>query len=499
MAEARAGGAGRTETAVAIAGSGFSGLGVAIALGKAGVDDFVVLERAGALGGTWRDNVYPGCACDVPSHLYSFSFAPRSDWTRAYAPQAEIRAYLEWCADRFDVRRRIRFGQEIVEAAWSEPDARWLLRTRGGGALAARVLVLATGGLSNPAVPAIPGLGRFRGARFHSARWDPAVDLRDRRVAVIGTGASAIQIVPSIQPLVSSLYVLQRTPPWILPRRDRAFRPWEQAVLRVIPGARWAYRQALYWRLEGRVLAFVDQPGLMRLVARRARRHLARSIPDPALRARLTPSYLPGCKRILLSDDYYPAVARPNVEVVTDAIAEVTERGVALCGGRALDLDAIVFGTGFEVHRHLGGMAVIGRGGVSLAERWRHGAEAYLGLAVAGFPNLFLMAGPNTALGHSSMIVVIEGQARYAARAIRHLLDERLASLEVKRDVESAYNAWLQGRAAGAVWSSGCRSWYLDPHGRNTTLWPGSATAFRARTARLRLADYERRPVGGDP
>ncbi len=480
----------------AIVGSGFSGIAVAVELRRAGLDDVVVLERGSALGGTWRDNRYPGCACDVPSHLYSFSWAPNAEWSRTFAPQGEIRAYLERCADAFDVRRHVRFGCEVVEASWDEAAAGWRLRTRSGEVLDATVLVLAVGALSNPALPRFPGRERFRGPQFHSARWDPAFDPRGKRVAVVGTGASAVQFVPRIQPDVERLYVLQRTPPWILPRRDRAFRGWERAVLRGVPGARWLYRQAIYWRLDARALAF-EHPRLMRLVERRARRHLARSIPDPVLRERLTPRYTPGCKRILLSDDYYPALAQPNVELVAEPVAGVDERGLALEGGRRLEVDAIVYGTGFRVHDHLGGMAVVGRGGARLAARWAEGAEAYLGTAVAGFPNLFLMTGPNTGLGHNSMIVMIEGQARYAVRAIRLLRERRLASVEVRPEAQAAYNAWLRRRLPRSVWSSGCRSWYHDERGRNTTLWPGSAAGFRARTALLRSGDFDLRPAGG--
>jgi cation diffusion facilitator CzcD-associated flavoprotein CzcO len=479
--------------AVAILGSGFSGLGVAIELKRAGVDDLVLLERAAAVGGTWRDNQYPGCACDVPSHLYSFSFAPNPDWSRYFAPQPEIWAYLERCADAFDVRRHILFQREVVEATWDDGPAVWRLRTRSGEELTADAVVMGTGALSNPATPRLAGAERFQGAQFHSARWDHGYDLRGKRVAVVGTGASAVQFVPRIQPLVEKLYVLQRTPPWILPRHDRAFRTWEKALLRAVPGARWLYRQSIYWRLEGRVLAFREHEALMRLVAAQAKRHMARTIRDPRLRRLLTPGYTPGCKRILLSDDYYPAIAQPNVEVIAQEIAGAGERSVELASGRALDVDAIIYGTGFRVHDYLGGLPVTGRGGARLAAVWRGGAEAYLGTVVAGFPNLFLMTGPNTGLGHNSMVVMIEGQARYVAQAIRLLRQRRLAAMEVRPEVQSAYNAWLKRKIAPAVWSSGCRSWYLDDRGRNTTLWPSFATSFRTRTARLRAEDFQLR------
>ncbi|UQA57183.1 flavin-containing monooxygenase [Polyangium aurulentum] len=488
----RRGSAGR-HVFVAIVGSGFSGLAVAAELKRAGIGDFVLLERASTLGGTWRDNHYPGCACDVPSHLYSFSFAPKHDWTRAFAPHDEIRAYLEQCADDLDLRRHILFDQQIVGATWDEGRALWRLRTRSGEELTANVLVMGIGALSNPAYPKLRGVERFRGAQFHSARWRHDYDLTGKRVAVIGTGASAIQFVPQIQPRVEKLYLIQRTPPWVLPKPDRAFSTWEKEAFRAVPGLRWLYRQSLYWRLEARVLAFVDHPALMRMVELEGKRHMARSIRDPKLRELLTPKYKPGCKRLLLSNDYYPALAQPNVEVLGDAVAEVSENAIELGSGRKLEVDAILYGTGFTVHDYLGGMRITGRDGVSLGDQWKDGAEAYLGTTVAGFPNLFMMTGPNTGLGHNSMIVMIEGQARLAGEAIGLLRDRNLASIEVRHEVQKDYNAWLQGRTAQAVWSSGCSSWYLDEAGKNTTLWPGFTAVFRARTARLRISDYELR------
>jgi cation diffusion facilitator CzcD-associated flavoprotein CzcO len=478
------------EPFAAIVGTGFSGVAAAAGLKRAGIDDLVLLERASSLGGTWRDNTYPGCACDIPSHLYSFSFLPEASWTRAFAPQHEIRAYLERCADALDLRRHVAFGRAVTSAAWEEARGRWVVRTGNGAELCPRVLVLATGALSNPALPHLPGAERFRGARFHSAAWDAACELRGKRVAVIGTGASAVQLVPRIQPLVERLHVFQRTPPWILPRGDRPFRGWERALFRHLPAARWLYRASIFWRLEGRVLAFTGYPGLMALVERQARRHMERSVADPALRALLTPSYRAGCKRILLSDDYYPALVQPNVEVVAEAVREADERGLVLESGRVLELDAIVYATGFAVHDHLGGLAVTGRDGATLRAAWREGgARAYLGTMVSGFPNLFLMTGPNTGLGHNSMVVMIEGQARWVSRAVRLLRDRALASVEPTPEAERAYADRVRRRNAGAVWSTGCRSWYLDEQGRNTTLWPGTAAAFRLRTARLRLRD----------
>lgn len=519
MARARQGAAGDAcsgarHLSALIVGSGFSGLAVAIELKRVGIEDFAVLERARAIGGTWRDNDYPGCACDVPSHLYSFSFAPHPGWTRSYAPQAEIRAYLERVADDFDVRRHVLFEQTVVAAAWDESSARWRVHLQSGALLTADALVMALGALSNPAIPRFPGDERFRGVRFHSARWDHGYDLRGKRVAVIGTGASAVQFVPRIQPAVAQLYLLQRTPPWVLPRLDRAFRGWEKAALRWLPGLRWLYRQSIYWRLERRALAFVHHPALMKIALREGERHLARSIRDPALRRRLTPRYQPGCKRLLLSDDYYPALAQPNVEVIDEAVAGLGEHAITLAGGRTIEVDAIIYGTGFAVHDYLGGVAITGRDGVSLSAQWAEdGAQAYLGTMVAGFPNLFLMTGPNTGLGHNSMVVMIEAQARYVREAMGvihghghghgHGRGQEKACgarsiLEPRRDAQDAYSAWIAGRTEATVWRSGCRSWYLDERGRNTTLWPGFATTFCLRLARLRRDELDIRRLVRD-
>ena len=478
---------------VAIVGTGFAGLGVAAELQNAGIDDFVLLERAQAIGGTWRDNHYPGCACDIPSHLYSFSFAPKHDWSRAFAPWFEIREYLERFTDERKLRSKIELGQRLVEARWHDDTARWHLRTEAGLQIVARFFVLGAGGLSNPAIPEIPGRARFGKPQFHSAQWDHDVVLDGKRVAVIGTGASAIQFVPQIQPRVAKLYLLQRTPPWIIPKPDRAFEKWEQRAFRWIPGWRELYRQAIYWRLEGRAIAFTDFPKLMHIAEKEGKRHIAAQIADAALRERVTPKYRPGCKRVLLSNDYYPAITQPNVELVDTPIAALAPGVLRLEGGRELELDALVYGTGFAVHDYLGGVQIHGRDGVELGELWSHGAEAYLGTAIAGFPNMFMIVGPNSGLGHNSMIVMIEGQAHYAVEAIQ-LARARDVALVVKPQVQRAYNEWLQSKNATAVWASGCRSWYLDDEGRNTTIYPGFTVGFRRRTAKVRLEDFELSP-----
>jgi cation diffusion facilitator CzcD-associated flavoprotein CzcO len=477
---------------VAIVGTGFAGLGMAIRLREAGIEDFVVLERADDVGGTWRDNRYPGCACDVPSHLYSFSFAPNPEWTSTFSPQQEIWDYLRGCAQRYGVMRHIRFGHEVLDAAWDEDAQRWRIES-SRGALAARALVLGTGPLSEPSIPGLPGLERFEGTTFHSATWDHDHDLDGERVAVIGTGASAVQFVPRIQPRVGRLHVFQRTAPWIMPRPDRPLRPFERRLYRALPAAQLLMRAGIYWARESFVLGF-RHPRLMRLGQRLALRHLHRQVRDPELRRKVTPSYRMGCKRVLISNDYLPALTRANVEVVTDAIAEVRPRSIVTADGREREVDTIIFGTGFHVTDMPAAERVRGRDGRTLAEHWRGSPQAHLGAMVAGYPNLFFLVGPNTGLGHNSIVFMIESQCNYVLDALRLMQAGGAAELEVRPEAQSAYNARLQEQMRGTVWTSGgCASWYLDANGRNTTLWPTFTWPFRERTRRLDPAQYELR------
>jgi len=482
-------------TRVAIIGTGFSGLAMAIQLQRSGRPDFLLFERSGSIGGTWRDNHYPGCACDVPAHLYSFSFEPNPDWSSAYAPQAEIRAYIERVAARHDLARRIRFSAEVVRAELDEARACWTLATSDGRVFIADVVVSAVGGLSRPSVPRLPGLERFAGRTWHSARWDHGAPLDGEVVGVIGTGASAIQFVPRIAPRAGRLILFQRTPPWVLPRRDHDFTPMERRLLRIAP-LRWLYRQRLYWSLEARSIPFTLAPRVLRWAQRVAVRHIHSQVGDPELARRLTPDYTMGCKRILLSNDYYPALARPNVEVVTDPIREVTARGVVTDDGVERAVSTIVFGTGFDVHDYLGRLRVIGRGGAELGARWRERAEAHLGATVPGFPSFFIMTGPNTGLGHNSIIFMAECQVRYILSALRAMERRGACLVEPREDVARDYNRRLQERLRRTVWSSGCRSWYMNQDGVNTTLWPGSTAEFLLRTWRFDPAAHimERRP-----
>lgn len=476
---------------VAIVGTGFAGLGMAIKLKQAGRDDFVVLERAGDVGGTWRDNTYPGCQCDVPSNVYSFSFAPNPKWTRTFAPQPEIWDYLRHVTDAYGLRPHIRFGAELTGAAWDEARQRWTVET-ARGALTARVLVGAMGPLSEPAIPRIPGLDGFEGTTFHSATWNHDHDLRGRRVAVIGTGASAIQFVPAIQPQVGRLTVFQRTPPWIMPRRDRRVRPRERALFRLLPAAQRLVRDTVYLGREATVLPFM-KPGLLgKLPERMARAHLARSVQDPALRARLTPDYGVGCKRILLSNEWYPALQQPNVEVVSDGIAEIRADAIVTHDGREHEVDTIVFGTGFHVTDMPFVERLRGRGGRLLGDVWREqGMQALRGTTIHGFPNLLLMVGPNTGLGHNSIVYMIESQLAYAIDALETTARQGAAVFDPTAESQARFNDLVQRRMRDTVWTSGgCASWYLDAHGRNTTLWPGASWRFRLQTRRFDPAEY---------
>jgi cation diffusion facilitator CzcD-associated flavoprotein CzcO len=471
---------------VIVVGTGFAGLGMAIKLQEAGVD-YVVLEQADAIGGTWRENTYPGCACDVQSHLYSFSFSPNAEWTRMFAPQPEIRAYLERCADDFAVRGNIRLGARVTHAEWDEIAGVWRVEVNGEETLTARVFVPALGALSRPASPEIPGQERFAGTAFHSAEWDHDYDFAGKRVAVIGTGASAIQFVPQLAKVAEHVDLYQRTPPWIIPKPDRAITRGERRLFRAVPAAQRLYRRAIYWALESRVLGFVVHPRLMKGLELYAKRHIRKQISDPELRRKVTPDYTIGCKRVLISDDYYPALDRPHVDVITDDVAEITERGV-VSHGVERPVDAIVYGTGFRVQEMLTPLTVVGRDDADLNEMWRTGGlQAYKGTAVAGFPNLFLLLGPNTGLGHSSMVFMAECQIAYVLDALRTMR----GPVEVTVEAQEAYNAEIQLKLGGAVWANGgCRSWYLDASGRNTTLWPGFTFQFRRATARFDAESY---------
>jgi cation diffusion facilitator CzcD-associated flavoprotein CzcO len=475
---------------VAIIGTGFSGIAMGIQLKKAGIDSFVIFEKASDVGGTWRDNHYPGAACDVPSHLYSFSFEPKADWSRAYAPQKEIQDYLRGCVEKYDLRRHIRFDSEVTGASFDEASGVWTVRVKDCAPFAARVVVLGNGALSIPGYPEIPGLETFAGTTFHSARWNHDYDSSGKTVAVIGTGASAIQFVPEIQPQVGKMHLYQRTPPWIFPKPDYAFSERAKRLFALFSPLRWLFRAMTYWLHELRAIGFVINPALLRGAEKLARRHLAQVVPDPALRAKLTPSYAMGCKRILLSNDYYQAIQQPNVELVTDGIERVTPTGIVTRDGVERPVDAIIYGTGFTATDYLAPLEIVGRGGRVLNDVIRNKPESHYGITINGFPNLFLLMGPNTGLGHNSMVFMIEAQARYTMQAIQTLRRKNLAFMDVRESVQHACSKRIQAKLQKSVWNSGCQSWYLRD-GHNATIWPGFTFQYWAATRFLRRSDFE--------
>ncbi|MFF7339499.1 flavin-containing monooxygenase [Streptomyces sp. NPDC008163] len=478
---------------VAVIGSGFGGLGAAVRLRREGITDFVILERAGSVGGTWRDNSYPGCACDVPSHLYSFSFAPNPEWPRTFSGQEHIRAYLEHVADTFGLRAHLRLNHEVKQMRWDNDELHWVIDSANGTTTVADVVVSATGPLSDPKTPDIPGLADFPGEVFHSARWDHDADLTGKRVAMIGTGASAIQIVPAIQPRVGKLTLFQRTPPWVMPRMDRKISGLERKLHRALPATGTARRGLLWGIRELQVSAFTKHPDQLGLVERIAKSNMARAIKDPALRAKLTPSYRIGCKRILLSSTYYPALAQPNVDVVASGLAEVRGNTVVASDGTETEVDAIIFGTGFHVTDMPIAERVVGADGITLTESWKDGMQALRGASAAGFPNWMTIIGPNTGLGNSSMILMIESQLNYMADYLRQLnLLGGKAALDARPSAVNTWNRRVQERMKRTVWNTGgCNSWYLDATGRNTTVWPGTTSEFRRATRTVDLSEYQ--------
>jgi cation diffusion facilitator CzcD-associated flavoprotein CzcO len=476
---------------IVIVGSGFAGLGMAIQLRRAGRDDFVVLEKAADLGGTWRDNTYPGCACDVPSYLYSYSFALNPRWSRMYSPQPEIWSYLRDCTERFGVASAIEYGAEVTSAVWDDDAARWQLEILGSAPISCRVLISAVGALHVPKIPELPGIEDFGGTAFHSANWRHDVDLTGQRVAVLGTGASGVQVVPAIVDQVAHLDLYQRTPAWILPRPDRVIAAVEHERFQRHPATLRLARGLVYWSLEARGVGFTVSAKLQRVAERMARRYLERKVRDPKLRERLTPDYEFGCKRALLSSDFYPAVQRPNVELVTTPIERFTMAGIVDRQGVERPVDTVVLATGFDVSANLARIETVGRDGVALSEVWeREGTNAHLGIMVSGFPNLFLLLGPNTGLGHNSVVFMIESQIRFVIDKLRLVDAAGARQVDVRREAQRSSVRDVQERLARSVWMSGCRSWYLDERGRNVAIWPRTTVRYWVETRRMRRRDY---------
>jgi cation diffusion facilitator CzcD-associated flavoprotein CzcO len=479
------------DPAIVIIGSGFAGLCMAIRLKQAGHRDFLILEKNDDLGGTWRDNKYPGCACDVPSHMYSFSFDLNPGWSRMFAPQQEIWEYMRRCATKHGLTGHIRYRCRVERMEWDDSIGRWRIATAAGEAFTARVIVSGIGALHVPLIPELPGADQFTGTAFHSAQWDRSCDLTGKRVAVIGTGASAIQFVPEIAKHAGQVHVFQRTPPWIHPRPDFEIPSPVRATFAAVPVTMRAFRDGIYWLLEARALGFAMHPSLMAPLQRIAKHHIERQIADPALRAKVTPDYTIGCKRILLSSDYYPALTKPNVDIVTVPVTRITETGLICADGSSYDVDVIIYGTGFKTIEAVTDLHVAGRDGVKLEDVWRTGIEAYHGISVAGFPNFFLLLGPNTGLGHNSVVFMIESQVQHVMSCLRLLARQRGNTIEVRASALRRFNDEIQRRLGRAVWSEGgCTSWYLDADGVNRALWPGFSFEYWARTRRARRGDY---------
>ncbi|WDZ92142.1 NAD(P)/FAD-dependent oxidoreductase [Nocardiopsis sp. HUAS JQ3] len=482
---------------VAVIGSGFAGIGMAVRLKQAGLKDFVVLERAGGVGGTWRDNSYPGAACDVPSHLYSFSFAPNPHWSRSFSPQPEIHDYMERVAGEYGVREHVRTDHDMRSAHWEPEGNRWRIET-SRGTVTAQFLVSAAGPLADPSYPDIKGLDTFEGTMFHSADWDHDHDLTGRRIAVIGTGASAIQFVPRIQPQAGRLTLFQRTAPWVMFRHDRDITRLERWLYRNVPLTQQIARKSIYWGRETYILGFAKNPRLLSVVEGLGRANIRRSVKDPGLRAKLTPDFRAGCKRILMSNDYYPALARPNVDVVTDGIAEVRPRAVVTrdASGRETEheVDTIILGTGFHVSDPPVARRIFDAEGRSLSDHWGTDVQAFRGTTVAGFPNAFVLAGPNTGLGHTSQLFMIEAQIRYTMQALKYLCRNGLDRMDVRPKAQHDYNEMVARAMEGTVWvTGGCDSWYLNDQGRNTTLWPTFTWEFALRTRWFDPHNYDLR------
>jgi cation diffusion facilitator CzcD-associated flavoprotein CzcO len=482
-----------TETGVVIVGTGFAGMGMAIELRKQGREDFVILEKADEVGGTWRDNTYPGCACDIQSHMYSYSFEQNPEWSRSFSKQPEIWDYLRGVARKYDLYRFIRFGQEMTGAHWDTGQRRWSVTTKAGEQFVGRFLVAGVGALHLPQIPALPGIERFQGKSFHSAQWDHDYDLRGKKVAVVGTGASAVQFVPQIAKDVAQLHLFQRTPPWIMPKPDHEMPQWLRKLFNRVPGAQRAYRAALYWVLELRAVGFNGHPGVMKLAQKVAKANIDKHVRDPQLRRKLTPDYTLGCKRVLISNDYYPALTRDNVDVNTSGVREVTEHGVVDGTGVEHEVDAVIFGTGFHVVDAFDNLDITGENGRNLSKEWAsEGMQTHLGMSVSGFPNLFFLLGPNTGLGHNSVVFMIESQIRYVSQAIKLVEQSDAEAIEVRGDVQSRFNSDIQRRLRKGIWTQGgCTSWYLDAQGVNRTIWPGFTWRYWLQTRKLDPADFE--------
>ncbi|MEO9587132.1 MULTISPECIES: NAD(P)/FAD-dependent oxidoreductase [Marinobacter] len=480
-----------TTPSVIIIGTGFGGLCMAIQLQNAGIESFTLLEKASGVGGTWRDNTYPGAACDVQSHLYSFSFEPKHDWSRKFGLQPEILGYMRNCVEKYGLAKHIQVNKEVDSAVFNEANNTWTVTTTDGDSLTADIIITATGQLNQPAWPNIPGLDTFAGKTFHSARWDHSHDLNGKNVGVIGTGASAIQFVPEVVPQVNALSLFQRSAAWVLPKPDRPFYKWEQTLFQKVPAWDRIYRFLIYWKNESRALAFTRFNSLLEIFARQAKRFAKHQVSDPEKFRHLIPDYKIGCKRILISNDWYSAVDQSHVELVSTGIERVVEEGVITTDGALHKLDTIIMGTGFAASEFLAPINITGRNGVSLNQAWTNGSEAYKGITVSGFPNLFMLYGPNTNLAHNSIVYMLESQVRYVLGCINTLSATPGMAMDIKPDRLRAFSEDVQAKLKNSVWDSGCHSWYLDSDGKNTVNWPGFTFTYRKATREVNPDDYE--------
>lgn len=476
---------------IAIIGTGFGGLGVAIRLKQAGFENFTLFEKANNVGGVWRDNTYPGAACDVPSHLYSFSFEQELGWKNRFGSSQEIYQYLCHCADKYGIRPHIQFNTEITTANFDKNQGNWKIQSASGEQINADFLIAAVGQLNRPAYPKIKGIENFKGKSFHSARWNHEYDLKNKRVAVIGTGASAIQFVPEIVKQVAHLDLYQRSAPYVLPKPDRIYKPTEKQAFRKLPFLQSLDRALQYSHHEIRLLAFTTSLNEMPVIEYLFQRHIRQVIKDPKLRHRLMPDYPIGCKRILISNHWYESLTRPNVEVIDNGIQQVTEHSIIDTDGNIREVDAIIYGTGFAATDFLAPMHITGLDGRILKDTWKDGAEAYLGLTISGFPNFFMMYGPNTNLGHNSIVYMIESQSNYILDAIQTTQQKSLLFTNIRADVQDKFNQYIQEKMKKTIWSQGCTSWYQTADGKNTNNWPGFSFEYRQRTRKFDLENYD--------
>lgn len=470
---------------IAVIGTGFAGICMGIKLLKEGITDFIILEQSDRIGGTWRDNTYPGAACDVVSHLYSYSFEPNPEWSRMFARQDEILAYTLYCVEKYGLREHIRFNHSVTGGTFDKESAKWHIHIKDGEDITAQLWINGMGPLNRAVMPDIKGLDSFTGTAFHSMHWQHDHHLAGKRVAVVGTGASAIQIVPNIAGKVGQLHLFQRSAAWVLPKPDRVMRDWEKRMFCAFPLTQRIYRGFFYWVNELTVIALAKKPSLTRFIRMMALRHMDKAGLSTELKTKLTPNYVIGCKRILPSNNYYPTFLQPNVHLHTSGIEHIEGNAIVSSDGSRIEVDTLILATGFEAADFPQQFTVTGRDGRSLNNEWKEGPEAFLGTMVNGFPNMFLIIGPNTGLGHSSMILMIEAQVSFILSCVVELDKRNARTVEPKVEAQRDYNLEIQQRLEGTVWNSGCVSWYRTSSGKNTSLWPGHTFEFMRRTKQV--------------